>query len=98
VGRTTATASGQFAATVAVPDQASRGEHRFVASGLGQTGRTIQLVTAIMVVGSAPSTGHHHNPWQTPVLVAISVLIPLGTYAFLTVRGRRRRRPVAAGR
>ncbi|MGH9093627.1 MAG: hypothetical protein ACRDXE_00545, partial [Acidimicrobiales bacterium] len=95
VGRTMANGTGQFAATVAVPDRASQGEHRFVASGMGQRGRTIQLVTAVLVVGSAPATGHHHNRWQTPVMVAISVLIPVGTYLFLTIRSRRRR-PAAA--
>ncbi len=90
VGRTTADGSGQFSATVAVPVHAAAGEHRFVASGPGPEGTVTRLVTTIMVSKSGLTAGTHHDPWVTPIMIGISILIPIGTYAFLALRGRRR--------
>jgi hypothetical protein len=89
VGQATADASGRFQATVAVPETARGGAHRFAATGLGPDGAERQQLTGVTVVGvpgAAPT-------WpQRAVLTGAALLIPVATWFALSGWGRWRRR------
>ncbi|MCU4185526.1 hypothetical protein K6U06_14230 [Acidiferrimicrobium sp. IK] len=89
IGTYTADADGTFSATVTVPDGAAAGSHHFVMSGPGPAG-SITISTPVLVVASAPA--HHGIGLQTPIMVTIAVLLPLGTWLGLGVASRRRAR------
>ena len=89
IGTFIASTRGTFAATVTVPQGATSGTHHFVMSGPEPSGRMMVLSTAVLVV--AVAGGRHGAHLQTPVMVGIAVLLPVGTWVVLVVLGRRRR-------
>ncbi len=88
VGRTVANAAGEFSATVAVPTAAAPGKHHFEATGMGEAGVTITLVTPVDVIDAM---AHHRAVVQTLVLVAVAIALPVGTWLVMGIgRGRRK--------
>jgi alpha-L-fucosidase len=51
VGKVSANSLGDFTATVAVPNSASEGLHRFEASGQGRSGPLSELIATVKIVG-----------------------------------------------
>jgi Galactose oxidase, central domain len=91
VGEVETDAAGRFEATVAVPENAGGGDHRFEASGLDPGGSMRQQFTAVTVIGVASA-----SPWrQRAVLTGMALLIPVGTWVGLSAWGRWRRRSPA---
>jgi Galactose oxidase, central domain len=95
VGSAVADATGDFSVTVAVPELASAGTHRFEASGRGPAGELNELIATVRVVG-VPHPGSSATAVQTIVLTGVALLLPLATWYFLAGAGwwRRRRAPV----
>lgn len=87
VGRATVDSSGRVTATVTVPRTAVAGSHDFVMSGASPSGAPTSQDTAVLVSLAHPPAG---TSAQTPVLVAISVALPVGTWVVTGLRGRRR--------
>lgn len=87
VGRTVASTTGTFAATIAVPTSATAGLHHFEAAGAGAGGAHLLLGTPVQVVLLA---AHHDTLLQTLLLVAISVALPAGCWMVMELRSRRR--------
>ncbi len=96
VGKAVATASGHFTATVAVPNSASDGVHRFEASGQGRTGPVSELIATVKIVG-VPGSDLTSSVEQRLVLTAVALLIPGVTWMALVVMGRMRRRRAVLG-
>jgi hypothetical protein len=94
VGKATADARGNFTATVAIPDSATGGTHRFDATGRGRTGTITELIATVNVVG-VPGGGVISSTQQRVVLTLIAVLIPALTWLTLVAMSRWRRRKVA---
>ncbi|HET9690234.1 MAG TPA: hypothetical protein VFP61_03720 [Acidimicrobiales bacterium] len=92
IGSTTATASGQVSTAVAVPPSVTPGRHRFELSGPGADGAPVDLYTDVDVLAPASTGG---ADVQTPVLLAIALVLPLLTWLVLSVRSRRAARPTA---
>ena len=91
VGEVETDAAGRFVATVAVPENAGGGDHRFEASGANPGGSVRQQFTAVSVIGVASA-----SPWrQRAVLTGMALVIPVGTWVGLSVWGRWRRRSPA---
>jgi len=89
VGQTHADANGDFSATVTVPEAANMGTHHFDAVGQTVAGKMATLATAVRVVPVHSSSGTDNT--RTIILVALAAALPLGTWATLSVVGRRRR-------
>jgi hypothetical protein len=89
VGRVRASAQGSFSATVTVPTGASVGQHHLVAAGLDPSGKLTSLVTPIRVVSLSGGDGDGHR-LTTVVMVGVAVLLPVGTWTGMWLRGRRR--------
>jgi hypothetical protein len=96
VGKAVANASGDFTATVAVPNSASGGVHRFEASGGGRTGPLSELIATVKIVG-VPGSDQTSSVEQRVVLTGIALLIPGVTWMALVVMGRVRRHRAALG-
>ena len=98
VGKAVADGLGAFSATVAVPDSASAGTHRFEAAGRGRTGPISELIATVNIVGVAGADTS--STLQRMVLTAAAVVIPAATWLALVARTqwRRRRRRQAASR
>jgi hypothetical protein len=88
VGRTIAGPTGTFSATVTVPATASLGEHHIEAAGLSPRGTLNVLLTPLKVVplSSNSSSSPSHT---TLIMVGVAVLLPIGTWIFLSLRSRR---------
>ena len=85
LGTVVADGTGAVTTVAVVPAAATDGQHRFVLTGAAADGSTMQLSTPVEVVGAArPGT----DP-RTPVLLAISLVLPLATWLVLSVRSRR---------
>jgi hypothetical protein len=93
VGETSANKEGQFSVTVAVPESAAAGLHHFMATGESRSGSPKELVAAVDVIG-VPSGAT--PPLEVAVLVALAILMPLGTWCALAAAGWWRRRKPAA--
>jgi hypothetical protein len=91
VGKAVANRLGVFTATVAVPNSASDGVHRFEASGRGLTGPVSELIATVKIVG-VPGSDQTSSTQQRLVLTAVALLIPGLTWMTLVVTGRVRRR------
>jgi hypothetical protein len=88
VGQAAADPAGRFVATVAVPENAHGGSHRFTATGFNPRGTERQLLTAVTVVGVPTAT-----PWrQRAALIGAALLIPVATWCALAGWGSWRRR------
>jgi hypothetical protein len=96
VGKSVANASGVFTATVAVPNSASGGLHRFEASGRGRTGLFSELIATVKIVG-VPHSDQTSSVEQRLVLTGIALLIPGVTWMALVVMGRVRRHRAVLG-
>ena len=90
VGTATADRSGWFSTTVAVPVNAATGPHHFYASGKGTSG-SISLVAQVEVVPLASAHSGISN-LEKLILLAIALLLPLGTWAAMGGYGLLRRR------
>ncbi|MDQ2728272.1 MAG: hypothetical protein M3Y91_10520 [Actinomycetota bacterium] len=93
VGRTVADAAGSFFATVAVPSAATPGLHHFEATGMGESGVMITLVTPVDVV---ETVAHHRALAETLVLVVVAIALPVGTWLAMGIGWRRRDVPAGA--
>lgn len=93
VGRTVANGAGDFSATVAVPTAAAAGLHHFDATGMGESGVMITLVTPVDVVDAVI---HHRTLVETLVLVTVAIALPVGTWLVMGISWRRRDVPVEA--
>ena len=92
VGQARTDASGDFIATVAVPDSAAAGTHHFEATGPGQKGPIAELLATVDVqilhrLGSSTSLA------EKLALVGVAVAMPVGTWLALVGAGWWRRRP-----
>lgn len=87
VGRTAANGAGNFSAIVAVPAAAAPGRHRFEATGMGDSGVMINLVTPVDVIDAVI---HHRALVETLVLVAVAIALPVGTWLVMGIGWRRR--------
>lgn len=92
VGTATADRLGWFSTTVAVPDNAATGRHHFYASGRGTTG-SISLEAQVEVVPLAALHSGISN-LEKIILLAIALLLPLGTWGAMGGYGLLRRRAV----
>jgi Galactose oxidase, central domain len=92
VGKAVAGPTGDFSATVTVPETASLGEHHLEATGMSPSGTLNVLLTPLKVVplsaGSSRTTSH-----TTLIMVGVAVLLPIGTWLFLSLRSRWHRTP-----
>ncbi|MHB1534364.1 MAG: Kelch repeat-containing protein [Acidimicrobiales bacterium] len=88
VGTAIANALGRFSATVAVPADASQGEHRFEASGKNGVGRLTALWTPVRVL-ALPGRGSD-TTLRTVLMTLIALAIPALTWFGLGWRSRRR--------
>jgi hypothetical protein len=92
VGTTTADDTGDFSLTVAVPANASGGQHRFQAEGLGPGGGDADLTAPVRV--NQPG---HRGSWVVPaVMVVVTLLICAAAWTAWTVLSTRR--PVSPDR
>ena len=90
VGATTSGAAGEFVITVAVPQSASAGTHRFFASGEGPKGPVQLLVATVRVIGTggAPAGA---TAAERAALVGLALALPLATWLAMGAFGRWRR-------
>jgi hypothetical protein len=93
VGQAVADPAGRFVATVAVPESAHSGSHRFAATGFNPGGTERQLLTAVTVVGVPTGTSWR----QRAALIGAALLIPVATWCALSGFGRWRRRQALTG-
>jgi hypothetical protein len=91
VGKAVANSLGDFTATVAVPNSATDGQHRFEAAGLGRAGPISELIATVRIVG-VPDSNLTSSTDQRVVLTAMALLIPGLTWITLVVMGGVRRR------
>jgi hypothetical protein len=91
VGKAVTNSLGDFTATVAVPNSATDGLHRFEASGLGRAGPISELIATVRIVG-VPDSNQTSSTEQRVVLTVIALLIPGLTWITLVVTGGVRRR------
>ena len=90
VGRAIADASGAFSAFVSVPEDATPGQHHFMASGTTVQGTPAELTAAVMVV--APPAGPGPSTLTKVLLSGLALLVPGATWLAMAGAGWWRRR------
>ena len=91
VGTTTSGAAGDFVITVAVPQSASAGTHRFFASGEGPKGPLQLLIATVTVLGSGGAAAGTTTA-ERAALVGLALGVPLTAWLAMDAFGRRRRK------
>ena len=81
VGSATADDAGNFSVTVAVPANATGGQHDFEAHGPGPAGTVTDITAQIRVDGAG-----HRGSWVIPVvMIVVTLLIGAGAWTAWTV-------------
>jgi hypothetical protein len=91
VGSTVAQVNGNFAMTVVVP-RAKPGEHKLQVVGTSSSGQPGSWAAPVMVLADATGPAGTAPSLATPVLIGISIAIPLLTWLVLDVIAWRQRR------
>lgn len=96
VGSTVAAPNGQFHASVVVP-KSRPGRHVLKIEGTSSAGKPTSWASGVIVLADVAQPLHPGTSLARPVLLSLSVALPIATWVVLGIPSRRRRPRAAPG-